>query len=256
MSIQAVAWVLENSKATGSARLVLISLANRANLEHNWECWPASRTTAREAGVKSHATVLTAVEKLEALGELEVLDRGSARSSMRCRLTFMGERSELDRSDGNGGQPLTAAVSPDQPQRSAQTDQNRKEPEPTDSSRAPSARIPADWGKHFDAWYEGYPRKKARQDARTAYRAALRAGRAYDELNRARDRLTAEAREPQFNPYPATFLRRHLADYLDDNVAMPERDEPRPARPAVVERCPRCGYLSFDCVCPVKAVAS
>lgn len=143
-----MAWVLEHSESTGTARLVLISLSNHASEKNRWECWPASRTTAHEAGVKSHATVLAALDRLVELGELEVLERGGPRRSMRVRLTFMPERSENDHTNG---QQLTAAVSPDEPQRSAQTDQNRKEPEatvresPPPSKAKTKTRMVEDW---------------------------------------------------------------------------------------------------------------
>lgn len=68
----------------------------------------------------------------------------------------------------------------------------------------------------FDAWYAAYPRKRCRQDARNAYRAALRKGYTPAQLERATKALAAEGREKTYVPYPATFLRRHLEDYLVD----------------------------------------
>lgn len=94
MSIQAVAWVLDQSQSRGFSRLVLISLANHANKETG-ECWPAIRTLAKEAGV-SKSAVAKHVGELVALGELEVVDEGGARRSAHYRLTFPAYVHETD----------------------------------------------------------------------------------------------------------------------------------------------------------------
>src|SRR5271154_3447776 len=76
MSIMAVSWVLEQSKATGAARLVLLSIANHAS-EDGDSCWPSIRTIAREANLSERA-VQYALPSLERLGELR-LERGTGR---------------------------------------------------------------------------------------------------------------------------------------------------------------------------------
>lgn len=72
MSIQAVAWVLGDRKknlpahpSTGSARLVMVSLANHAN--DAWEAWPAVESIAWEAGLSVRRTH-DALRKCEAEG--------------------------------------------------------------------------------------------------------------------------------------------------------------------------------------------
>jgi hypothetical protein len=83
MSIQAVAWVLDSSESRGITRLVLLSLANHANEEA--VCWPAQRTIAREAGIGT-GTVSAALQRLVAIGEIEVVKPGTARLSTTYRL--------------------------------------------------------------------------------------------------------------------------------------------------------------------------
>jgi len=80
----------------------------------------------------------------------------------------------------------------------------------------------------FDAWYAGYPRKRCKADALNAYRAALRNGHTHEQLTQARDMLLREAREAQFWPYPATFIRRHLVDYLEPSKPVDEVSMPTP----------------------------
>ena len=82
MSVQAMAWVLEHSKATGNDRLVLLAIANHASKEGT-EAWPSVPLIAREARV-SQRTVTRALKRLAALGELEVM-RGQGMSQGQYR---------------------------------------------------------------------------------------------------------------------------------------------------------------------------
>jgi hypothetical protein len=95
MSIQAVAWVLENSQSTGSERLVLIALANHYNQATEWS-YPSVDLIADEARV-SRATVFRCLERLVALGELEFTRRGPGRGRRNeYRLPFLPEKRSQD----------------------------------------------------------------------------------------------------------------------------------------------------------------
>jgi hypothetical protein len=68
VSVQALSWVLEESQASGHARLVLLALANHASSRgHNACC--GFHTIGREAKV-SRSTVIRCLDELEALGEV------------------------------------------------------------------------------------------------------------------------------------------------------------------------------------------
>lgn len=130
MSIQAVAWVLEHSKSKGTARLVLIALANRVGREDG-ECWPSMRTIASDAGVSSPSTVKEAVEKLELLGELVIIQKGDARRSGKYRLPFAVTNASSGQRSGDehpSARPSNGAFGSEGTHRSAQTEQNRNEP--------------------------------------------------------------------------------------------------------------------------------
>lgn len=116
MSIQAVAWVLDQSRSRGFTRLVMISLANHANKETG-ECWHSVRTIAAEAGV-SKSTVADHVRRLVELGEVELLDEGGPRRSARYRLTFPTYVREADEKnvremDAASGSGVDAASGPE-----------------------------------------------------------------------------------------------------------------------------------------------
>ena len=85
MSVQALVWVLEHSRATHSERLTLISLANHAGSD-GADTWPSIATIAREAGL-GESTVRGALERLKELGEIE--ETGvSSRRTRAFRLTM------------------------------------------------------------------------------------------------------------------------------------------------------------------------
>lgn len=85
MSVQALAWVLENSRATHGARLVLIAIANHANKDGE-DAWPSVRTLAREARL-SERQVQYAIRKLEKLGELTIFEGRGPKGCNRYAIT-------------------------------------------------------------------------------------------------------------------------------------------------------------------------
>jgi hypothetical protein len=70
MSVNVLSWVLEHSESEGSDRLVLITLADRADPE-TWSAFPGVADVAARARV-SERTVQRCLRSLEALGELRV----------------------------------------------------------------------------------------------------------------------------------------------------------------------------------------
>lgn len=91
MSIQAMAWVLEESEATLAERLVLLAIANHADAR-GWNAWPAVPQIAREARVDP-STVYRVLELLERSGEL-VIKRRPGRSNIYGITALMGSQSE------------------------------------------------------------------------------------------------------------------------------------------------------------------
>jgi hypothetical protein len=70
----------------------------------------------------------------------------------------------------------------------------------------------------FDDWYEKYPRKVARPDARKAYTKAVKTV-GPSKLAAAALALAAEKRDKQFYPYPATWLNKGHWDSDDTHNA-------------------------------------
>jgi len=70
VSIQAVAWALEQNIPTSGMKLVLISLCNHAD-RHDQICWPSIQTLAREASM-SRLSVQRHLKKLETDGYISI----------------------------------------------------------------------------------------------------------------------------------------------------------------------------------------
>lgn len=92
---------------------------------------------------------------------------------------------------------------------------------------APPATPGTDTAAAFDAFWQAYPRRVAKADARKAYASALKAGADPQHITDAAGRhaahWSAEGRAPTYVPYPATWLRRE--SYND------ELHTPQPAKP-------------------------
>lgn len=73
MSVQAMVWVFEFSKSKGLDKLVLLSLANRHNLEKG-ACWPSRSKLAADCGVHD-TTVKRCLRNLVALREVTIEER-------------------------------------------------------------------------------------------------------------------------------------------------------------------------------------
>ena len=72
--------------STGSAKAVFAKIARRADYD-KWDCYPAQRTIAKDAGV-GVSTVIRAICKLKTLGVLEVLSVGTGRDPTKYRVRF------------------------------------------------------------------------------------------------------------------------------------------------------------------------
>lgn len=69
MSIAVMSWVWSNSKTKGSARLVLLALADNAN--DDGVCWPSIATVAKKANLERRY-VIDILKQLENDGEIKV----------------------------------------------------------------------------------------------------------------------------------------------------------------------------------------
>lgn len=91
MTVQAMTWVLDHSPSEGSARLVLLALANHAGTD-GADAYPSVETLRREARLKSRRTVQTALRALETAGAIEVQKEQGPQRSTRYRVVMGGAK--------------------------------------------------------------------------------------------------------------------------------------------------------------------
>jgi hypothetical protein len=113
VSIQAITAVFERSKATGNARLVMISIANHIG-EHDGQmiAWPSRQRIAHESRC-SLSTVKRTISDLVEMGELVIVAPGGNGTEKRANVYALGpffqggQNEPLDISQGVTGEPLT-----------------------------------------------------------------------------------------------------------------------------------------------------
>lgn len=215
----------------GNGRLVAIALANRVNIhpEHdNQLCaWPSIKGLAADIGA-SKSAVKNSLNMLEEHGVITRIQRFSDKGQINTlyiwhpwRAQGWDEARMQRREAAERGYPTTPTQEPQE-----RTVQPAPEPAPTAAEKP--AQKPADG---FTEWWPHYPKKVKKLDAEKAYRAALKRGvtpkELLDGLQRQKAAWKAKGTEPQYIPYPATWLRAgSWEDELDTPTSATETPAP------------------------------
>jgi hypothetical protein len=204
MSIEAVSLVLNNSRATGRAKLVLLGIANHLG-DHG--AWPSISTLARYANA-SERSVKRDIQELVQLGELKVeLQNAPTKHQYKTNLYWItissgvtdsasGVTDWVSRGDSSG----KSGVTPVGTQNIIRT------------IREPSLET-SSYG--FDTFWNLYPKKVAKADALKAWNKATKKKTA-DELI-ALTKAYSESKLPDMTyiPYPASWLNKELYESVE-----------------------------------------
>ena len=204
MSIEAVSLVLNNSRATGRAKLVLLGIANHLG-DHG--AWPSISTLARYAN-SSERSVKRDIQELVELGELKVeLQNAPTKTQYKTNLYWItissgvtdsasGVTDWVSRGDSSG----KSGVTPVGTQNIILTIK-----EPSLKSDLES----------FDTFWNLYPKKVAKADAIKAWKQAIKKKTA-DELI-ALTKAYSESKLPDMTyiPYPASWLNKELYESVE-----------------------------------------
>ena len=216
-------------KIKGNGRLTAIAIANRVNIhpEYNDQlcAWPSIKGLARDIGA-SKTAVKSSLNILEELGVITRVPRFSNNEKIATLYIWhpwridgwddsaMRRREDTERGYAREETPEVPASAPATPAPEAPA-------KPTEK--------PADG---FAEWWPHYPKKVKKLDAEKAYRAALKRGvtpkELLDGLQRQKAAWKAKGTEPQYIPYPATWLRAGSWEDELDTVA-PTDETPAPA---------------------------
>lgn len=217
-------------KIKGNGRLTAIAIANRVNIhpEYNDQlcAWPSIKGLARDIGA-SKTAVKSSLNILEELGVITRVQRFSNNEKIATlyiwhpwRVDGWDDSAMRRREDAERGYSREEGVATSTP---------APEPVAVPETPAKPAEKPADG---FTEWWPHYPKKVKKLDAEKAYRAALKRGvtpkELLDGLQRQKAVWKAKGTEPQYIPYPATWLRAgSWEDELD--TPAPSTDSPAPA---------------------------
>lgn len=228
MSLDAQDWVWEHSVSKGTARLVLLAIADKAS---GPDCSAYAGTTLLVKRANSaRSSVVVAVDKLIESGEVQVIEgRTGPRGETWYRLPkAVGHRreggpksgpvrnpdpSENRTPTGPESGPLGSEIeTPTGPESGPQNNNKRKPPEGTHTEERADG--PADeeqrdyrWPAFGEFWV-CYPRRKQIEKAKQAWCEALDRGADPDLIIKAAKAYAQERKdeEPRYTPYPATWL--------------------------------------------------
>lgn len=201
MSIEAMTLVLNHSRATGRAKLVLIGIANH---QGDQGAWPSIETLARYANA-SERSVMRDIQELEEMGEL-IVERNAApvRSQYRPNLYWVNIAAGVTDS-ASGVTNLQAGVTSQVVRGDTVVTQNI-----INLKEKPSKYAQDEIERLFDLFWEAYPRKVGKIAARKSFEKALAVCDGQVLIKAAYD----YAHDPylpaqqQFIPHPATWLNR------------------------------------------------
>jgi hypothetical protein len=183
MSVEMISLVLNNSRAEGRAKLVLIGIAN-----HHGDngAWPSIATLARYAN-SSERSIKRDLQYLQELGEITVeingSDFGGQYKTNKYWIVLSGVTDQVSRGDRLGKSGVT------------------------DLAHKPLKETYINLYAHFDEFWNVYPRKVSKRAALKAFESAL--GRAtHDEILAGAIRFANDPNLPpaEFIPYPTTWL--------------------------------------------------
>lgn len=231
MSTAATTAVFRHSAAKGSARLVLLAMADEANDQGLLTAYRRSQSwLGRKANVDA-GTVRRAIASLVELGEVRVLAKGDGRASSDYQLLLPG----LEAPDDEGVQPAPPAPAGCAPRPGDLPPQGVQPAPPiiplhpvppgaTPTPRATDAVLAAG----FDRFWTAYPRGTAKGDARKAWPAAVKAAGGIEPIVAGAERYRDDPnRDDRYTAHAATWLR---AERWADPPLPPRTRGPNPTK--------------------------
>ena len=204
MSIEAVSLVLNNSRATGRAKLVLLGIANHLG-DHG--AWPSISTLARYAN-SSERSVKRDIQELVDLGELKVeLQNAPTKTQYKTNLYWItigsgvtdsasGVTDWVSRGDSSG----KSGVTPVGTQNIILTIK-----EPSLKSDLES----------FETFWLLYPKKVAKADAIKAWKQVLKKKTADEMIGLTKAYSESKLPDMTYIPYPASWLNKGLYEAVE-----------------------------------------
>ena len=229
MSVEAMAIVLNHSRAKGAAKIVLLGIANHINPDNDG-AWPSQARLASYANITERA-VRNCVDQLVELGELVVkVGAGNSTTQYKTNRYWLNLACPAD-CDGTTNHGTRRVEVFDN--RVEVFDNQGGSPLPTNRNRTIKEPIIAqnEFEHEFDEFWKRYPRRTGKEAAKKSFvKQFKKHGQViFDGL----DRMVNDPNLPSksFIPYPATWLNRGGWDDepYPPRVLSPEEREQRAA---------------------------
>jgi len=204
MSIEAVSLVLNQSKATGRAKLVLLGIANHLG---DQGAWPSIATLARYANA-SERSVKRDLQELVELGELKIeLQNAPTNHQYKTNLYWItipagvtdsasGVTNWVSRGDSSGKSGVTPVGT-----------QNINLTIKETSKKTSNDR--------FDEFWNLYPKRIAKADALKAWNKALKKKTADELIGLTKAYSESKLPDITYIPYPASWLNKELYESVE-----------------------------------------
>jgi hypothetical protein len=222
MSIEALSMVMNHSKAAGSAKLVLLGIANHLGPDAHEGAWPSQRRLADYANM-SERGVQKCVDKLVALGELSVqVASGHSRSQYKPNLYWvtvecsddcdrsMGHR-RVEPQYGQGRTPVPSGANPSTVRVEPQFVLTVIEPEVKPSENL-NQEIVSHTGELFDKFWATYPNSNDKPRARREFDKAIKRVGFEKILAGAVKYRDDPNRSAEYTKHPSTWLHNDSWD--------------------------------------------
>jgi hypothetical protein len=204
MSIEAVSLVLNQSKATGRAKLVLLGIANHLG---DQGAWPSIATLARYANA-SERSVKRDLQELVELGELKVeLQNAPTNHQYKTNLYWItipagvtdsasGVTNWVSRGDSSGKSGVTTVGT-----------QNINLTIKETSKKTSNDK--------FDEFWNLYPKRIAKADALKAWNKAIKKKTADELIALTKAYSQSKLPDMTYIPYPASWLNKELYESVE-----------------------------------------
>lgn len=218
MSVQATSWVWDHSQAEGNARLVLLAIADGANKQGRRSCQSAK--TIGDMCRLSSRSVQRHIALLLESGELVVEGTHGKYHTNIYALPGLARYDSTDVRQNDVYDSRGSSLRQNKPVATTELCPPTPLPHLPHIDAQSASGVSGDESA-FDQWWEIYPRKKSKSDAKTAFKAAIKKIE-LDQLVAATRKYAREQRgsEEKFIKYPAGWLRKQMwEDYLPSNGA-------------------------------------
>jgi hypothetical protein len=206
MAVKMTSAIWEYSQAKGSELLVMLAIAD--NADDHGKAYPSIQYIAKKTRLTARNVQLL-LRKLEKLGELSVAVGDGPHGCNLYRVkTFQGVKSSATEGVKSSARGVKSSALL-QPQISPEPSLEPSEEEPIKEKSKTPPLSPKGESASFTAFYELYPKKKAKQDAYKAWQKLKLDPYQAVIMRSVEDHMARDEqwRDIQYIPNPATFLR-------------------------------------------------